>query len=402
MIEQGSMHAKPEERPNIALSSLGETLTESDYGIEAGVLSLIESEKGIPTEVTRDLSLRAKIIDSCGLTCTFCHNEGTPVAIDNPSGVIAIRGIGGKSSRSSVFSATNMVNFLPGRMEATDPDFIRALSSLRGELGLNELHLTGGEPTLHPSISNLVHAAREQGYKVSMTSNGESGSKRIRELAEAGLRKINFSIFGTTAEELAEVQSDKFIQRKGLAEKKIDALHESIKLAGDNGIKIAANIVMGGPEHAQRIERVIDEFDPRLEIRILPDLSVGLESAVSIYSFLDRREAKPIIRQVEAGSSNTRVKYALPNGRVIVFKQIRPTRLNECDGCKFNNPDDCKEGFYGIRLYVDNLGNYLVGICLQRMDLTTSVNDFLSSDLKDQVLGLRSSEYEAMKKIHTV
>ena len=64
MIEQGSMHAKPEERPNIALSSLGETLTESDYGIEAGVLSLIESEKGIPTEVTRDLSLRAKIIDS--------------------------------------------------------------------------------------------------------------------------------------------------------------------------------------------------------------------------------------------------------------------------------------------------------------------------------------------------
>ena len=35
----------------------------------------------IPVHVDKDTTLRVKIIDACGLTCTFCHNEGTPVAL---------------------------------------------------------------------------------------------------------------------------------------------------------------------------------------------------------------------------------------------------------------------------------------------------------------------------------
>ena len=43
----------------------------------------------LPTAPTRflcmfhDRTLRVKIIDACGMTCTFCHNEGTPVVSDN-------------------------------------------------------------------------------------------------------------------------------------------------------------------------------------------------------------------------------------------------------------------------------------------------------------------------------
>ena len=38
---------------------------------------------GLPVHVQHDRTLRVKIIDACGMTCTFCHNEGTPVAADN-------------------------------------------------------------------------------------------------------------------------------------------------------------------------------------------------------------------------------------------------------------------------------------------------------------------------------
>jgi cyclic pyranopterin phosphate synthase len=38
---------------------------------------------GIPVHVHKDATLRVKIHDTCGLTCTFCHNEGTPVTVDN-------------------------------------------------------------------------------------------------------------------------------------------------------------------------------------------------------------------------------------------------------------------------------------------------------------------------------
>ncbi len=33
--------------------------------------------------VVRDRTIRVKVIDECGLACTFCHNEGTPVTADN-------------------------------------------------------------------------------------------------------------------------------------------------------------------------------------------------------------------------------------------------------------------------------------------------------------------------------
>jgi hypothetical protein len=33
----------------------------------------------IPIFIDTDRTLRVKVIDACGLTCTFCHNEGTPV-----------------------------------------------------------------------------------------------------------------------------------------------------------------------------------------------------------------------------------------------------------------------------------------------------------------------------------
>lgn len=356
---------------------------------------LILAERNAAVEVVKDLSLRAKIIDACGMTCTFCHNEGTPVAIDNPEGRISVRGVTGRSGRISVFSNTNGVDFLPGRMEPEDPNFANALISMRDELGLRELHLTGGEPTLHPRLVGTISLATSLGYSVAMTSNGEKGAEKIEECANAGLHKINFSIFGTTPEELASVQSAKY-QDEHLAAKKIAALEESIGVAADSGIKVAANIVMSNESHTTRVRKLIEEFDPRLDIRILPDLSEAHASAAAIYQFLSSLGALPILTTLEAGSSNARVKYALPNGRPITFKQIRPTRLEDCKDCQFNNPQDCKEGYYGLRLYVDKGGNYQVGVCLQRMDLTSSVEDFVSGPLAAQVLQLREQEYQSL------
>lgn len=365
----------------------------------ANIGALLLAEQDVPVEVTKDLSLRAKIIDACGLTCTFCHNEGTPVAVDNRTTEVTIRGITGPSGRISVFSDTNGVNFIPGRMNPEDPNFAESLRIMRDEVGLRELHLTGGEPTLHTALPRLVEVARSIGYSVSMTSNGEKGTDKIANCADAGLGKINFSVFGTTPQELAEVQSEKY-KDVDLAARRIDALHRSIEAAADAGIKVAANIVMGDSSHEPRVQRLLEKFDSRLDVRVLPDLSQTHESAQAIYRLLSRLGATPLIASVEAGSSNARVKYVLPNGRMITFKQIRPTRLDTCGDCQFNNPTDCKEGYYGSRLYVDQAGSYLVGICLQRMDLVSPVMDFTQGDLKDQVVKLREAEYTQMATMY--
>lgn len=387
----------PPDSPRETWVPLGWEIDFEDYAVDAdNVRALVQEEASAPLEIKKDLSLRAKIIDSCGMTCTFCHNEGTPVTIDNPTGEIAIRGIAGRSGRVSVFSASNGVDFLPGRMEPSDPNFRDALAAMRDHIGLRELHLTGGEPTLHPSLVETISLATSLGYSVSMTSNGEKGSKKIRECADAGLRKINFSIFGTTPAELAAVQNTKY-RDEDLAAKKIDALQRSIEVAADTGITVAANIVMVDRTHAERVVRLIDEFDSRLDVRILPDLTNAHASASSIYELLSQLKAQPVLATVEAGSSNARVRYVLPNGRLVTFKQIRPTRIDECAHCEYNNPEDCKEGYYGSRLYVDTDGQYKVGVCLQRMDLTAPIEDFLAGPLAQQIVSLREAEYKSLQ-----
>ena len=101
----------------------------------------------VPVEVKPDRTLRVKIIDACGLACSFCHNEGTPVAAP------------GRTGRVSIYLRTNGADFLPARI-AANTDFALALAAVRGSLPTNEVHFTGGEPTLHPDLPGLITIAR--------------------------------------------------------------------------------------------------------------------------------------------------------------------------------------------------------------------------------------------------
>jgi len=349
----------------------------------------------IPTHVQRDRTLRVKIIDACGLTCTFCHNEGTPVAVDNRSQVLGNFLTLGKSGRASIYAATNGADFLPAPMVA-DAEFETVLGLLRDGLALDELHLTGGEPTLHPAVAKLTRIAAGQGFEIGMTSNGERGAAVLEDCAEAGLTRVNFSIFGTTPDELAQVQHDRY-RNVGLATKKIDALQASIAACVKLGIKASANIVVLDHSHAERVHRLLDEYAPELSVRLLNSLDHGQESIDAIHRILLERGAVAEARYVTAGVSGARTSYRLPDGRQVLFKQIRPVRLPDtCTGCRFNNGRDCHEGFYGVRLYRDRAGRYLVGVCIQRMDLCMPVEQFLDSPLRGEILRLRELEYSQL------
>ncbi|MCL2037730.1 radical SAM protein [Candidatus Saccharibacteria bacterium] len=348
---------------------------------------LVELEKEIPVRIEEDRGLRAKITDKCGMTCTFCHNEGTPVAV-------ALRGI--TTQRSSVFSGINGVDFMPGQMQP-DESFRYALSSMRRSIGSDELHFTGGEPSLHRGIAELTEQAVSLGYQVKMTSNGENPGG-IGRAVEAGVSKINFSVFGTTPEELAQVQAEKY-RNERLAAHKIIRLKESMKIALDSGVKAGANIVMRDIGDAERAMRILFEYDPRLQMRILHDLDKGLESYKAAYELLATLGAKPEELLIEAGVSNVGVKYRLPDGRVIQFKQFKQTFLPDtCRGCSIKSDGGCYESFYGPRLYVDDSGQYKVGVCIQRMDLTEDLEGFCEGAIPKEIVRLRREEYESLRE----
>jgi cyclic pyranopterin phosphate synthase len=93
-------------------------------------------------------------------------------------------------------------------------DEIERLARVGVELGIEEIRLTGGEPTLRPDLPELVaRLSRLPLRSLSLTTNGFLLRKMARPLAEAGLKRINVS--------LDTLQHDRFHQiarRHGLDE----------------------------------------------------------------------------------------------------------------------------------------------------------------------------------------
>jgi GTP 3',8-cyclase len=336
--------------------------------------------------------VRLKVIDACGLTCTFCHNEGTPVVADNLSlKADQFRAVG-RSHRVSIYVGRNGARFLPATVEPDD-ELIRALTIVRDALDADELHLTGGEPTLHPRLAQIIGAAHALGFRVRMTSNGENGARTLPECVAAGLEKVNFSVFGTTAQELAQVQHARF-RDVDRASRKLAALYLSMQTALAREIAVSANIVVPTKGHVRRARRLFAEYGDRVSVRLLNSLDDGRASLDAIAAVLAQLGAEPVARHLTAGVSGCRTTYRVPDGRTIDVKEIRRVRLPEtCVGCRFNNPRDCHEGFYGVRLYRDRAGGYQVGVCIQRMDLCMPVEEFAASAVRDEIIRFRDEEF---------
>lgn len=74
------------------------------------------------------------------------------------------------------------------------------------EIGVLQLHLSGGEPASRRDLTELVHAARTAGLYTNLITSGIGlNERRLRELDAAGLDHVQLSLQGTTAEMADEI-----------------------------------------------------------------------------------------------------------------------------------------------------------------------------------------------------
>src|SRR5215469_10868782 len=67
-------------------------------------------------------------------------------------------------------------------------ELLAIIRRLHGELNLDHVRLTGGEPLLYPGLATLIHGIREAGIaSVRMTTNGFLLERQAAPLREAGL-----------------------------------------------------------------------------------------------------------------------------------------------------------------------------------------------------------------------
>lgn len=107
--------------------------------------------------------LRISLTDHCNLRCIYCMPEDQ--------------------------------TFRPNA-ELMQDDEILLLARLFASLGFDKVRLTGGEPTVRANIVDIVRGiAHTEGIRsVSLTTNGLLLSKLAKNLAEAGLHRVNVSL----------------------------------------------------------------------------------------------------------------------------------------------------------------------------------------------------------------
>lgn len=113
--------------------------------------------------------LRVSLTDRCNLRCTYCMP---------PEGLA----------------------WFPTEEVLTDAEVIRLIAIAVELLGVTKVRFTGGEPLLHRSLEHIVGEVSRlrtragRAPELSLTTNGIGLDKRVKDLAKAGLNRVNVSL----------------------------------------------------------------------------------------------------------------------------------------------------------------------------------------------------------------
>jgi cyclic pyranopterin phosphate synthase len=287
------------------------------------------SVQDVVTVVEPVRDIRIKETNRCSWDCKWCHHEGSCINQD-------------------LQLNSTLMHFL---------------STMKTELGVDSLHLTGGEPTLHPNLAGHIRTYAQMGFETNMTSNG-NGRASWYVLRDAGLRGVNFSLH--TLDPVRFAAFHKTHRTERWATKALRNTIESIKSARQAGLFVKVNVTVSDSFSDWK---PIYEFckDNRIELRLQNELNSpdALPAIEGILRSVDGR----LLRIVRKGSTSRISRdYVDADGFCFRVKLITPSGLNNlCSSCKVK--DRCTEGFYTIRLEPALTKDmFRVRLCLHRSD----------------------------------
>lgn len=227
--------------------------------------------------------LRVSLLDACNFRCTYCM----------PS--------------SATFSKVQ---------DLLSPTEIGVIVNNFSKLGIEEVRLTGGEPTLRSELVEIAEKLSEIPLKsIGLTTNGYLLKKFLSELQRTNLKSMNISLDSLKKDRFASIA-------------RFDGLNEviqSIDEAVERGFKVKINTVIM-QSNIDELPDFIEFARTRgIEIRFLELMKIGvaldffdkayISSGQLIY--LMRKQYK--MKQIPVPHDSTAFKYQLENGPQVGF-----------------------------------------------------------------------------------
>ena len=146
-------------------------------------------------------SLRVLITSRCNYKCIYCHREGIFTSADE------------------VFSSE-------------DYGFVAKVAR---KLGVKYYKISGGEPLVREDVHHIVKYIKEHAEEVSLVTNGSLLAVKARELAEAGLDRVNVSLHSLKPEVYRYITGGSTLLKQVL---------DGIDRALDYGIRVKINYLV--------------------------------------------------------------------------------------------------------------------------------------------------------------
>ncbi|MBD3677089.1 MAG: pyrroloquinoline quinone biosynthesis protein PqqE [Rhodobacteraceae bacterium] len=172
------------------------------------------------------------------------------------------------------------------------------------DLGVLQLHLSGGEPAARSDLIDLVVAAREAGLYTNLITSGIGlTERRLRELDEAGLDHVQLSVQGVSAE-----VADRIGGYNGGFKRK---MHVAEHISGI-GFPLTLNAVM----HRDNLDDLPETIDMavRLGARRIEIACVQFQG----WALVNRARLQPSRAQVERAKDVVREAEARLKGQLVI------------------------------------------------------------------------------------
>lgn len=321
--------------------------------------------------------IRFALLTSCQSGCDFCHLEGSKnkKEIGTLNNALA----GWKSKKH-----LPLAQRLDG---AVSMDGVHSVIDFAYSIGAETIHLTGGEPTLHPRIADIVRTIRASSLNAAITSHGEIGETDMKEILDAGVNSVNFSVHALQPEEyvamdlVAKMKSARSGTTAGLAYAEsrlarkmanVDLCKKHEEQRDDFMTKINSVVL----DAKQSIRIALWGNAKGIESRFQKNLNQKSSSDVILSTILRTLDAELVrVTKCDGDSTRSALGFSYPKG---VFEDVayaagmftvKEERLGDvyldalCDDCELKGTDRCRERFYGVRARHEN-----ISLCMDSND----------------------------------
>lgn len=228
--------------------------------------------------------LRVSLIDACNFRCFYCMPE------------------------NARFMA---------RKELLTPEEIETICSYLTARGIEELRLTGGEPTMRREFDEIVgRLAKLAVKKFGLTSNGLILKNKLALLKDANCTHLNISL-----DSLRPERFNKIVRRNGFH----DVL-DCVLRAKEMGFALKLNVViMRGVNEDEILDFVKFSADHGIEVRFLELMRIGQVAAkanhkyVSADDILQQIKGHYSVRSRKVAVDATAYSFEVSNGAMVGF-----------------------------------------------------------------------------------